>query len=77
MKDSTFDFRNTHALRILEGGLLERAKVGVVDDSTWADSAGRILTDSGREEWVNGWNNMTGCLRVLVDETGRDAYLIH
>lgn len=65
------------ALKVLDGGLLEHSKVGKVDERTWADSIGRILTDSGRTETVIGWGRMDGELRILVDEMGRDAYYIH
>lgn len=68
---------NVRALKVLEGGRLEHAKIGEVDSATWADSIGRILTDSGRTEAVMGWGHMDGDLRVLVDEMGRDAYYIH
>lgn len=67
---------NVRALKILEGGLLEHAKVCKVDATTWADGLGRILTDSGRMEYARGWGRMDGGLRILVDEMGRDAYLI-
>lgn len=68
---------NVRSLKVLEGGLLEHAKVGKVDETTWADNIGRILSDSGRTETVVGWGHMDGVLRVLVDEMGRDAYYIH
>jgi hypothetical protein len=68
---------NVPALRVLDGGLLEHAKLGKIDGHIWADSVGRVLADSGRTETVAGWGRMDGELRVLVDETGRDAYYIH
>lgn len=68
---------NVSALKVLEGSILEHSKVGKVDATSWADSIGRILTDSGRTETVMGWGHMDGKLRVLVDEMGRDAYYIH
>ncbi|THF55931.1 hypothetical protein [Pseudothauera rhizosphaerae] len=68
---------NVSALKVHEGGMLEHSQVGAVGARTWADGIGRILTDSGRTETVMGWGYMDGDLRVLVDEMGRDAYLIH
>lgn len=65
------------ALKVLEGGLLEHSKVGIVEPGTWADNIGRILTDSGRTENVLGWGEMDGEVRILVDEMGRDAYYIN
>lgn len=67
---------NVKALKVIEGGLLEHSKVGIVEPGTWADNIGRILTDSGRTETVIGWGMMDGKVRILVDELGRDAYYI-
>ena len=65
-----------NALKVLDGGLLEHSKVGRVDNSTWADQIGRILTDSGETTEVMGWGHMDGTVKILVDEQGDKAYYI-
>lgn len=66
-----------NALKIRDDGLLERATIARVPGTTqYADSIGRILTDTGRTETVMGWGSMDGTVRVLRDEFGDDAYYI-
>lgn len=67
---------NIFALKVNGNGLLEPSKIGVVDASCWADTSGRIVTDSGRKTIIKGWGQMDGEVRILVDEFGDDSYYI-
>ena len=68
---------NIQALKIKDGDLMDRSSIWRVDATTYADSLGRLLTDSGKRRQLKGWGRFsTGSVRLLVDEFGNDAYYI-